>query len=306
MDKLNMKLIWRWSVVLLFFLAFLPGAARSDSETVLYERDSQYHHIRVSEQNGCRYLSFNRRRGSQSAVNVENPNELQFAYTKASFVAPAFLDRDPQKILLVGLGGASIPRVMGKLYPKARIDVVEIDPDVVMVAKKYFFFEPAVAMRVFTQDGRMFLRRNKDQYDLIFLDAYNDHAIPFHLTTKEFFEIVKERLAPGGIVVSNIWGPKSDGFYRSEIKTLQQAFTHLYFIDSIATNNYIIVATSYEKSMTLDELLKRVEPIKEQFDFTFSLDTYARTFEDISKETIDAEILLDDFAPVEVLRSRGD
>jgi len=114
----------------------------TEEEKVLYEGDSLYHHIRVSEVDGYRYLSFNRTRGSQSAVNIRDPYELKFPYTRASFVVPAFLDRKPESILFIGLGGGTIPKVMGRYYSDVRIDIVEIDPDVTKVAKRFFFFEP--------------------------------------------------------------------------------------------------------------------------------------------------------------------
>ncbi len=292
--------------ILIRFLAFFVVwmAADSYSDTVLYEGDSLYHHIRVSEQNGIRYLSFNRTRGSQSAVDIKNHYKLQFAYTKASFVVPAFLDRDPGRILYVGLGAGSMPRVMAKIFPKARIDMVEIDPDVVKAAKQYFFFQPTTQMRIFPQDGRQFLRRSRDRYDIIFLDAYNDHAIPFHLTTQEFLTIVKEKLTPNGVMASNIWGPRSDGFYQAEVKTIQQVFPRLYFIDSISTNNYILVAPAQNKTMTRNQLMERVAPLQKRYRFSFDLANYARTFEDLSKTHFDAKVLLDDFAPVETLRSK--
>lgn len=297
-------------VFLSFFLSlaclYLPSSSigSAENEKVLYEGDSLYHHIRVSEVDGYRYLSFNRTRGSQSAVSVSNPFELKFPYTRASFVVPAFLDHKPERVLFVGLGGGSIPRVMGKYYPGSRIDIVEIDQDVTDVAKRFFFFEPTAMMKVFVMDGRRFLRSCKDYYDIIFLDAYDDRSIPFHLTTKEFFEIVKKRLKPGGLVASNIWGPRADEFYLSEVKTYQQVFPHVYLIDAVLSSNYIIIAESRETTMTKTMLEERIPSFQERFQFDFQLMTYASTFEDLSMVPIDAKVLQDDFAPVEFLRSR--
>ena len=276
----------------------------SNDEKILYEGDSLYHHIRVSEVDGYRYLSFNRMRGSQSAVNIENPLELKFSYTKASFVIPAFLQRDPKKILYIGLGGGSIPKVMAKHYPDAQINIVEIDQGVVDAAQKYFFLKPTAKMKIIVMDGRKFLRRCHDKYDLIFLDAYDDRSIPFHLTTKEFFEIVKQKLAPGGVLASNVWGPSTDEFYRSEIKTYQQVFPNIYMIDAVSSSNYIILADSNKKIMTKPMLEKSIPALQKRFQFDFSLQTYAETFEDLSKQFIETDVLLDDFAPVEILRSK--
>lgn len=288
------------------FLIVMPACLTgwTAEEKVLYENESLYHHIRVSEVDGYRYLSFNRMRGNQSAVNVNDPYELKFSYTRASFVAPAFLDREPQSILFVGLGGGSVPRVMAKHYPNAEIDIVEIDPSVVQVAKLYFFFEPTPNMNVFTMDGRRFLRKKPKRYDMIFLDAYDDRSIPFHLTTKEFFEIVKENLTPDGVVAANVWGPRTDQFYLSEVKTYQQVFNHVHSIDAINSNNYILIAHNQNEGMTKAKLIDRIPSLQMRFQFDFSLQAYARTFEDLTYKKIDADVLIDDYAPVNVLRAR--
>jgi len=258
----------------------------------------------VSEQDGYRYLSFNRVRGSQSAVKIENPFELKFAYTKAAFVIPAFLDRSPQKICLIGLGGGSIPRVMAKQYPDAQIDIVDIDADVVRAAKEYFFFQPTPKMNIVVMDGRRFLRETRERYDIIFLDAYDDRSIPFHLTTKEFFEMVKRRISPDGVVAANVWGPRSDQFYLSEVKTYRQVFSHVYLIDAVSSNNYIVIVDTRKQPMTQKLLDERIPTLQKQYEFEFQLSTFASTFEDISSSPIEADILSDDFAPVENLRSQ--
>jgi spermidine synthase len=289
----------------LSFLLILPPIAQAENEKVLYERDSLYHHIRVSEVKGYRYLSFNRNRGSQSVVNVHDTFELKFPYTRASFVVPAFLNRKPERILFIGLGGGSIPRVMGKHYPDARIDIVEIDKEVIRVAKEFFFFEPTPMMNITVMDGRRFLRSCSDHYDIIFLDAYDDLSIPFHLTTMEFLETVKEKLAPDGLVASNIWGPRNDEFYLCEAETYKQVFSNLYLIDAIETNNYIFIAYTGNKKITETILKERIAPLQNFFGFNFQLMTYAKTFEDLSDVRINARALTDDYAPVEVLRSRS-
>lgn len=286
------------------FLILYGAPAWSGEETVLYEGDSLYHHIRVSEQDGYRYLSFNRARGSQSKVSVSNPFNLQFPYTKAAFVIPAFMEKEPLRILLIGLGGGSIPRVMAKCYPAAKIDIVEIDEDVIAVARDYFFFKPALNMNISVMDGRRFLRSTKEEYDIIFLDAYDDLSIPFHLTTREFFELVKQRLKQDGIVASNIWGPNTDKFFLSEVRTYQDVFPNVYMIDAVPSNNYILIACAKKTVMTKTILQKRTTQLQEGLGFDFPLMIYADTFRDLSGVDFDAKVLIDDYAPVEVLRSK--
>jgi len=299
-----MKKIFFLIIVSLGWLLGSHPVIRAEMDKVLYEGDSLYHHIHVSEADGYRYLSFNRARGSQSVVNIRDPYELKFPYTQAAFVVPAFLDQNPGRILIIGLGGGSIPRVLAKYYPGIPIDIVEIDPDVITIAKRFFFFEPTQMMDVISMDGRRFLRSSRDRYDIIFLDAYDDNAIPFHLTTKEFFEIVKQRLTPTGVVAANIWGPRTDQFYLAELKTYQQVFPHVYLIDCVTSFSYILIAHSHDKVMTKAILEERIPSYQKRFQFNFALMPYARTFENMSGISVDANVLLDDFAPVETLRSR--
>jgi len=291
-------------MICLICLFLSRAIALTGDEKVLYEGDSLYHHIRVSEQDGYRYLSFNRARGSQSKVSVSDPLSLQFPYTKAAFIVPAFLDNKPGKILLIGLGGGSIPAAMARCYPDADIEVVDIDEDVVDVAKKYFYFKQSSNMKITVMDGRRFLRRSEERYDIIFLDAYDDMSIPFHLTTREFFEIVRQRLSEGGIVASNIWGPNTDEFYLSEVKTYQDLFSNVYLVDAVPSNNYIIIASNQKVAMTKAMLKERMPSMQRYLGFDFPLITYAETFQNLTGITFNARVLIDDYAPVEVLRSK--
>ena len=87
-------------------------------------------------------------------------------------------------MLLIGLGGAAIPKFLARHYPDIELHIVEIDPDVVQVARKYFSFQPTERMKVFVADGRLFLTQTQERYDVILLDAYSSDTIPFHLTTR--------------------------------------------------------------------------------------------------------------------------
>jgi spermidine synthase len=261
------------------------------------------HLIRVTQEGEYRYLSFDRTRGSQSVLNINNHDELNFAYTRAMFVSLAFLDRLPEKVLFVGLGGGMMPRVFAKYLPQSVIDIAEIDPDVVRVAREFFFFTPSPRLQVAAEDGRLFLRRHQELYDLIFLDAYNDQSIPFHLTTKEFFEIVKQRLKPHGVVASNVWSPGSNQYHFAQMKTLQMVFPRLYEVRAVGSGNHIFISTMEKKDITLADLERRVETVLRQVKFPFDLDEFVRTFEDITQKEVDAEILTDDFAPVDLLRA---
>jgi len=184
---------------------------------VLYDKDSRYYRIRVVDEAGGkkRCLYFSRYRGVQSKMLLAEPNALDFGYARSMIAALAFKP-EAKNVLLIGLGGASLPKFIQKHFPRINLDIVEIDPDVVSVAKKYFFFEPAAETRIFVMDGRMFLKRVQGEYDVILLDAFAGDRIPFHLTTKEFLELVQEHLTSDGVVASNLWSPGDTRFVAAE------------------------------------------------------------------------------------------
>src|SRR5436189_1811627 len=131
----------------------------------------------------------------------------------------------PKRILMFGLGGGSISTYLGRFMSEAAITTVEIDPGVITAAKTYFGLRKTDRMRYRAGDGRVFLNRNSEPYDLILLDAYRGGFVPFHLLTKEFYTLVKQRLTPGGAVASNV----HDGtkLYHSTVKTLGEVFPTL-------------------------------------------------------------------------------
>ena len=129
---------------------------------------------------------------------------------------------------MIGLGGGSISSYLGRYMPDAAIDTVEIDPGVIKAAKKYFGMIETPRVRYHEGDGRVFLNRRKDTYDLILVDAFHGGYVPFHLLTKEFYTLVKQQLAPGGAAAFNV----HDGtkLYASTLLTLRAVFAgvHLY------------------------------------------------------------------------------
>ena len=106
-----------------------------------------------------------------------------------------------RRILYIGLGGGSAPKRTWRDFPATRIDVVELDPEVVDVAYEYFAVPRDPRLRVEVEDGRRFLAANDGPWDAIVIDAFYSDSIPFHLATREFLELARSRLAPGGVVV---------------------------------------------------------------------------------------------------------
>jgi spermidine synthase len=199
-------------------------AARSDG--MLHQERSLYRNIYVTQEGDERCLLFRARRGAgrESCKLMSDPDRLVFEYTQM-MLAGLYLNPQPKRILLIGLGGGTIPSALQELTPGARLDVVELDPAVDRVARRYFGFKPAANTRVYIQDGRVFVRRAQRQrqaYDLVLLDAFEADYIPEHMLTREFLEEVKSIMAPRGVLVANTWS--SSGLYDHESTTYASVF----------------------------------------------------------------------------------
>src|SRR3977135_389153 len=164
------------------------------AQTVIYEKASPFNTIIVTEDHkGLRTLLFERGGGRQSVVKPGDPDHLELAYARVALAGLALCE-EPRRILVVGLGGGSLPLFLRKHYPAAGIDVAEIDPDVVDVAKKYFGFREDERMHAYIGDGRQFIENVRQGYDIIFLDAFGARDVPKPLTTLEFLLAVRRAL----------------------------------------------------------------------------------------------------------------
>ena len=165
----------------------------------------------------------------ESEVNLADPDDLPMLYARAMSIA-AIYPQDIKRVLVLGLGGGSIPIYLDRFLPDATIDTVELDPGVIDVAKKYFGLRETSRFHLIESDGRVFLNRHTEPYDLIMVDAFTGSYIPFHLMTKEFYQLVRNRLAPHGVAAFNIL--PGEKLFDSNVRTLKLAFDNLDFFNS--------------------------------------------------------------------------
>ena len=238
--------VWRvYAALLLLALCALAQAA----EKVIYDKPSPYNNIIVTEDDsGYRVLRFERNGARQSIAKPGDPTYLGFAYTKVAFAGLA-LAEDVKRIMIVGLGGGTMPMFLRHYYPNATIDVVDIDPDVVKVAREYFGFREDANLRAYVGDGRKFVEAAREPYDVVFLDAFGTRNVPPHLTTIEFLRAVKRSVKPGGVVIGNIWGRASNPLYDSMVRTYQEVFDELYIVDVPGTTNKIMLSLTRKQSL---------------------------------------------------------
>jgi len=179
--------------------------------------------------------------GRQTCFRLNEPQRMVFNYTRM-MMSSLFVKPDPKRVLVIGLGGGTLPMALAQVLPQARIDTVEIDPAVVNVARRYFGYQTSPRQRVHQADGRAFVEqavREKRSYDLIMLDAFDYTYIPAHLMTREFLQQVKTLLSPGGVLAANTFA--SSDLYDRESATYQSVFG-TYF--NLRANNRVIFAVN--------------------------------------------------------------
>jgi len=273
----------------------------------LLQKDTFYHRIRIEEDNEARYMYFDRT--LQSAMNLKDPTALRLIYSRYTSLGFTFRP-DAKKMLVIGLGGGSIPKKIQKEFPHMEIDAVEIDPEVIKMAKDYFNIKENTLLRLHAQDGRLFMTRTRQQYDIILLDAYFTDAMPFHLTTKEFFELAQKKLTPNGIIVANlisaVTGP-SGKIARAFVRTQRQVFPQTYVFaarraDNVSLDtiqNVIVIATREKQKLDIKEIVKRAGAIDKGL-FPDPIQDIAIAYFDKPLPE-DVPILTDDYAPTDNL-----
>ncbi|HEY4656934.1 MAG TPA: fused MFS/spermidine synthase [Candidatus Bathyarchaeia archaeon] len=190
------------------------------SGSIVYQDETPYSHLDVVDQGSRRILYLNGL--PHSGMDLTDPNVLVFAYT-TYFHLGVLANPDMESVLFVGGGGFSGPKNFLSTYPSVSVDVVEVDPDVIDVAQRYFSVQPSPRLAIINEDARIYLTRTEKVYDLIVLDAYAKTYVPFHLMTTEFMQILHSRLTPRGVVVSNLIGSLSgdtSDLVRAEYKTI--------------------------------------------------------------------------------------
>jgi spermidine synthase len=194
----------RWTLAGLALAALLavpPGAVKAASG-VLYEHESPYQFIQVRERDGARRLYLNE---GVVVHSVWRPGTvLTGNYWDAFLAVPLLLDQAPQRLAVLGNAGGTVARAFGVYWPRVDVDGVEIDPAVTDAGYRFLGLGDNPRLATHDADARPFLRRTDRRYDLIYVDAYHQPYVPFYLATREFFRLVRERLAPGGLVALNV------------------------------------------------------------------------------------------------------
>jgi len=266
------------------------------------EFDTAYQRVGVSDGEDLTLGRMTRRLitdpfGTQSVMLKDAPFELAAQYSQFYDLAFVF-NPSLRRALMLGGGAYVYPRYFINRYESLTLDVIEIDEGLTRIARQFFQLTENPRLRIIHEDGRVYLNRQGDTYDAIFLDAFNaPPSIPFQLTTIEAVRLVHSRLNDNGVVISNIVsgveGPEGD-FLRSEIATFEAVFPelHLYQVDPTrdrrAPQNLILIGV---KSVSAERRTSSDPRISSLLEREIDLRGVVR----------DMRVLTDNFAPVEEL-----
>jgi spermidine synthase len=283
-----------------------------DEETYFF-KESNYYTIKLKKDmtrsDGIRLEALVLDHLVHSYTDLNDPSHMEYEYLRIyeEFVRWQAKKRKSFNSLFIGGGGYTFPRFIGAKYPKADIDVVEIDPEVTQVVYQYLGVAKESRIRSFNEDGRWFVMNCKERgrYDFIFGDAFNDLSIPYHLTTKEFIMQLKAILKPDGLLLANVIDSfKAGQFMPSYIRTLEEVFgkgnvdliTLTSDYDHIGISTFVIIATP--KRLDMEDFVRTIKGRdgKEMTSYVMPQDRLQEYLRE--RYTV---VLTDDYVPVDNL-----
>lgn len=287
--------------------ALSPAVLRTETSYEVREaRDTQYHRMWVLDGDDTRYLRFDST--FQSGMSLDDPYETIFDYSDYMQLGLAYAP-STRSVLHIGLGGGTVAKRMLRDFPSLRQRAVEIDPEVVRVARRWFGLPGEARLPVSVQDGRRYLQTHDERWDMIVVDAFFSDSIPSHLATRQFYELLRSRLTPGGVVVSNVIGAvagEGSGLLRSMLKTYRTVFptVAMHPIGGVGSDtNVAVVAT--EGALPSEEALRQNwNGLRRASPNALDLDEAIGSRWDREVPVDDVPILTDGFAPTDSLLER--
>ncbi|MEH3054704.1 MAG: fused MFS/spermidine synthase [Patulibacter minatonensis] len=196
------------AIVALFALPTPVIKAASGGQRLLEERETSEQYARVLEgSDGTRTMEL----GEGHAIHSlwREGTVMTGLYWDELLALPQLTGHAPRRVLILGNAGGTAATAMRALDPQVHVDAVDYDHQLAELGRRWFGLG-GDRLTLRTGDARVELRRSAGDYDAILVDAYRQPYIPFHLSTREFFRLAKERLAPGGVVIVNVGHPEGD------------------------------------------------------------------------------------------------
>ncbi len=225
---------------------------------VLFKKKTGFNNISVTREENIVTLWSPPGRIKQTTVDIANPTLPGLEYAGNCILSLAFRP-NPESMLVLGLGGGAVPMMFYHICKNIRIDVVEIDPAIQEVAKKYFNFITDSRVNVHIDDASQFIQKNGQKYDIIIMDAFIGQRQHRSLTAEEFFLAARERLNPGGLFVTNLMAKYETRFLKMK-RRLGFVFKTLWIFPGEISANTLAFAKN--EKITKSRLLKNMKQLQ--------------------------------------------
>ncbi len=278
----------------------------------IHQEDSPYQQVRVSENDVFRYLILNNT--FHAVMWKAEPTFLALPYSQVMMGVLPIMEK-PTRGLILGHGGGSLAKWLAAYWPDLELDVVEMDPSVVNAAAQYFDYTPPANHHVVVQDARTFLRNNPTRYDVVWVDVFARHLIPFHVTTQEFFQELRAHVNPDGAIAVNL--ASSDA--PANVRRAEAVFTTMGLeFDNITTYgvegpdwlkikegsvNLIFFAGKPVETMRLPQFIDRLTRSMNRQQFPIEGLEFFLSHDPVSLKP--GQILTDDFSPLDLLQGEA-
>ena len=277
------------TILLLFSTCVVAPAA----DATRFEKEGAFGGGIVTEHNGLRTLQFDRGGARQTVVKMGDPAHLELPYAPVALTGLSVCEA-PRRVLIVGLGGGTLPMFIRQYFPEAVIDGVDINPDVVDVARRFLGFREDSRMRGIVADGRKFIEETREPYDVIFLDAFGADSVPPPLSTVEFLRAVRKALKPSGVAVGNIWSREYNRLYDPMVRTYQETFDELYLLEVRGVGNRILLGLPRKENFTRTSLAARAGALSRAKGFRFDMSSLVHSgFNHLVERDASARVLTD-------------
>ncbi len=248
--------------------------ALADGGRVVHREPGMFGDVLVIDEGHFRYLRFAGLEGDdQSMIDLDDPSAVPMLYIRYAAIGLVYAER-VDRVLMIGLGGGTFTGLLRRQMPGVWLDVVEIDPVVIRVAKRFFGVKEDARYRIHRADGAAFVRTVADRYDLVLIDAYSGDGIPAHLGRRAFFEDVRARMTRTGVVVVNL--SVSIENERSLTRTVRGLFPNLACFRTPRGTNLLLVARVDGRMPTGAELATRAGEVTRTLGLPFDLTPIAR------------------------------
>jgi hypothetical protein len=240
-----LRLIWMPAALAIFAIWFAGRPIKATTGQI-YETESAYNYIQVLEVAGFRMLRLNEGQGVHS---MWHPSQIDFYGPWEQFLAAPFFNPAPhhldrmESLAIIGLAAGTTAQQATQVFGPIPIDGYEIDPEIIAVGREFFDMNQA-NLTAIGEDGRVGLERSDRRYSVVAVDAYRPPYIPWHLTTQEFFQLVRDHLTDDGVMVINVGrAPTDRRLIDGLVGTISTIFPSVYVMDVPDTFNSIVYAT---------------------------------------------------------------